>query len=154
MNDTPSNQASPNLNPTPNPAPITSAPSPIQTPTEPPKKDNSTLKTVLVVVGILVVITLIPVAFAIIMFVKTAMEPVPTYTPPTESNSSELQDSSDSSSQKSALLKKLEDAGFVTEEDTKHPIKCQTVKDGDKTYTVYGKTAGDCAHVGTIVSGS
>ena len=155
MNDTPLNQT--NQNPNPNPAPITSTPDPAQAPTEPPKKDNSTLKVVLTVIGILAVIVLAPVVFAIMMFIKTAMEPVPTYSPLTEPDSSKALDSSDSSDstpKKSALLKKLEQEGFVTEKDDNHPAKCQVVKDGDNTYTVYGKTAGDCARVGTIVSGS
>ena len=155
MNDTPLNQTDQNINP--NPAPITSTPDPAQAPTEPPKKDNSTLKVVLIVIGILAVIVLAPVVFAIMMFIKTAMEPVPTYSPLTEPDSSKALDSSDSSDstpKKSALLKKLEQEGFVTEKDDNHPTKCQVVKDGDSTYTVYGKTTGDCARVGTIVSGS
>ena len=155
MNDTSLNQT--NQNPNPTSTPITSTPDPAQTPTEPPKKDNSTLKVVLIVIGILAVIVLAPVIFAIMMFIKTAMEPVPTYSPLTEPDSSKALDSSDSSDstpKKSALLKKLEQEGFVTEKDDNHPAKCQVVKDGDSTYTVYGKTAGDCARVGTIVSGS
>ena len=160
MNDTPLSQTDQNPNPNPNPAPITSTPDPAQAPTEPPKKDNSTLKVVLIIIGILAVIVLAPGVFASMMFIKTAMEPVPTYSPLTEPDSSKALDSSDSSDssdstpKKSALLKKLEQEGFVTEKDDNHPTKCQVVKDGDSTYTVYGKTAGDCARVGTIVSGS
>lgn len=114
--------------PQPTAAPISSAPS--TAPGMTAKKDDK--KAIIIVVLVIALIVLAPVIFALVTFFINATKD--TGTPTTEQE----------------FLEKVEEYHLSTEEDSQHPIKCSSYKFGEKTYTLYGETAADCAHVGNL----
>lgn len=122
----------------PAPAPvISSAPAPAATPAEEPKKKSSTLKIILIVVGILALITLLPVIFAVVTFIFAATADDPTL------------------GTKEDFYKELETYNLVTAKDDEHPIKCMSFKTkSGETITIYGAKSSDCVHAGSVVSNS
>lgn len=120
----------------PAPAPvISSAPAPAATPAEEPKKKSSTLKIILIVVGILVLIALLPIIFAVVTFILAATADDPTL------------------GTKEDFYKELETYNLVTAKDDEHPIKCMSYKTkSGETITIYGAKSSDCAHAGAVAS--
>lgn len=134
--ETPVAEPTPATEPAPAPV-ISSAPAPAATPAEEPKKKSSTLKIILIVVGILALITLLPIIFAVVTFILAATADDPTL------------------GSKEDFYKELETYNLVTAKDDEHPIKCMSFKTkSDETITIYGAKSSDCAHAGSIISNS
>ena len=132
----PASTEAPATDPTPVPI-ISSTPAPAATPAEEPKKKSSTLKIILIVVGILVLIALLPIIFAVVTFILAATADDPTL------------------GSKEDFYKELETYNLVTAKDDEHPIKCMSFKTkSDETITIYGAKSSDCVHAGSVVSNS